>query len=119
MQTTAHARLKPALLPRAFAIALAASGLGLCFCAVAQTAPLPESPPSGAPKGIEQLTEHLLHEDASTRIEELRIGGQTRRIEVNTKGALPVYLVQPQHANQPGADNGGSAGKSAWRLFSF
>ncbi len=67
---------------------------------------------------IEQTAESITHEDAGSRIDELRVGGQTRRIEVQTKTALPAYQVQPLDASrldpaQPGA------GKSSWRLMKF
>jgi hypothetical protein len=119
MQTHAQSHRLPHFLAGACAIGVVLWMQGASVGAHAQPAPLPEAASATTPQGIEQTTERLLHEDASTRIEELRIGGQTRRIEVDTKGALPAYLVQPQHANQPGADPQGSAGKSAWRLFSF
>ncbi len=119
MQKHAHPHHQPHFLAGACAVGVVLCTLGASVGAHAQPALLPETASATAPQGIEQTTERLLHEDAATRIEELRIGGQTRRIEVDTKGALPAYLVQPLHANQPGADNQGTAGKSAWRLFSF
>jgi hypothetical protein len=67
---------------------------------------------------IEQKVERITHEDAGSRIEELRIGGQTRRIEVQTRTTLPPYQVQPLDA-APQDQAQPAAGKSSWRLVNF
>lgn len=67
---------------------------------------------------IEQKAESITHEDAGSRIDELRVGGQTRRIEVQTKSTLPPYQVQPLDAS-PFDQSERSAGKSSWRLMKF
>ncbi len=67
---------------------------------------------------IEQRVEIITHEDAGSRIDELRIGGQTRHIEVQPKSALPAYQVQPLDASAPDPAQRG-AGKSSWRLIDF
>jgi len=67
---------------------------------------------------IEQKAEQITHEDAGSRIDELRVGGQTRRIEVQTKSSLPSYQVQPLDAS-PLDQSQPSAGKSSWRLMKF
>ncbi len=67
---------------------------------------------------IEQKAEKITHEDAGSRIDELRVGGQTRRIEVQTKTSLPPYQVQPLDA-APQDQSQRGAGKSSWRLKDF
>ncbi|MEO0003922.1 MAG: hypothetical protein RLZZ22_1614 [Pseudomonadota bacterium] len=67
---------------------------------------------------IEQKAESITHEDAGSRIDELRVGGQTRRIEVQTKSTLPPYQVQPLDAAPLDPSQRG-AGKSSWRLVNF
>lgn len=67
---------------------------------------------------IEQKAEKITHEDAGSRIDELRIGGQTRRIEVQTRTSLPPYQVQPLDA-APQEQSQRGAGKSSWRLVDF
>ncbi|WP_460566154.1 hypothetical protein [Hydrogenophaga aquatica] len=67
---------------------------------------------------LEQKTERITHEDAGSRIEELRVGGQTRSIDVQTKTAVPGYQVQPIDPSQAD-DSKGKAGKSSWRLLNF
>jgi hypothetical protein len=86
-----------------------ASGL-----AMAQT-PAPESAGSA---GIEQKTERIIHHDRGSRIEEVRVGGQTRSIQVDTNSQLPGYQVQPIDPAQSTQDKG-AAGKSSWRIIKF
>ena len=85
----------------------------------AQPAPTPSRLTQDEGKAvIEQKAESITHEDAGSRIDELRIGGQTRRIEVQTKSSLPPYQVQPLDAS-PLDQSQRSAGKSSWRLMKF
>ena len=56
-----------------------------------------------------------------TRIEEVRVGGQTQSIDVQPKNGAPGYEITPLPA---GADltetqNKGSTGKSRWRILNF
>ncbi len=80
-------------------------------------------PAGAAPvRSLEQKAERITHEDKGSRIEELRVGGETRRIEVQTKSGLPGYEVQPESADQPANSPGqpsGNAGKASWRVLSF
>lgn len=72
------------------------------------------------PAPIEQKAERITHEDAGSRIEELRVGGQTRHIEVQSNTALPPYRVQPIDANRPVDNHGaGTNGQSSWRILKF
>lgn len=75
-------------------------------------APVPEDP----------RVERIRHEDGLSRIDELRVGGQTRSIEVSPKNGAPAYQVAPVPASTgpaQGANNASSAGKSSWRILSF
>lgn len=74
-----------------------------------------ESPPGA---GIEQKTERIVHQDRGSRIEELRVGGQTRSIQVDTNSQIPGYQVQPIDPAQSTQDKG-AAGKSSWRVIRF
>ena len=52
--------------------------------------------PSKAAGRLNQTSERILVEDAGSRIDELRVGGQTQSITVQPKvGNLPEYEVQP------------------------
>jgi hypothetical protein len=88
----------------------------LLACAAQAQTPPSAQPPAKAP--VEQRTEVITHEDAGSRIDELRVGGQTKRIDVQTKTSVPAYQVQPVDANSP-ADGQGTAGKSSWRVLKF
>lgn len=63
-----------------------------------------------------QRIERIQHEDAGSRVDELRVGGETKNITVQPKvGNLPAYEVQPQ--NIEGAD--GTNGRRVWRAIQF
>jgi len=82
--------------------------------ALAQGAPTPSSS-AAAPAslsradaaGLEPRTERILVEDDSARIDELRIGGETRTISVTPKGDMPAYNVAPK------------TGERTWKVLGF
>lgn len=55
----------------------------------------------------EPLTESIRIEDASTRIDEVRVGGETRSITVQPKGGMPSYQVAPV------------TGDTRWKVLGF
>jgi hypothetical protein len=57
--------------------------------------------------GIEKSTERLHVEDTGARIDELRIGGETKTIDVQPKGGMPAYQVQPK------------SGERSWKILGF
>ena len=84
---------------------------GLSLCQAQTTAPIPA--PSGVAStealgaGVEKRTERIRIEDASTSIDELRVGGETRSIMVQPKGDMPSYQVQP------------GSGQRSWKIAIF
>jgi hypothetical protein len=56
---------------------------------------------------LEQRAERIHVEDASSRIDELRIGGETKTIMVQPKGRMPAYQVQPV------------SGERSWKIANF
>jgi hypothetical protein len=84
----------------------------VCLLALPASAAEPPLPAPVPP--LEQRTERITHEDAGSRIDELRVGGQTRRITVQTPSAVPGYEVTPQEQQSQG-----QAGRSSWRLLRF
>lgn len=72
-----------------------------------------------------QKIERTVIEDESTRIEELKVGGQTEKVIVQPKdSALPAYEIEPAHfaRNRPGDSReglSGTNGKRFWNVFSF
>ncbi len=102
-------RRNPPLVPALLLLTLGSTAL-------AQTATLPP------PKVVEQRTERIQHKDAGSQIDELRVGGETRRIDVSTQTDVPAYQVTPHSANEAPASGGqrtGSGGKTSWRMFNF
>jgi hypothetical protein len=82
-------------------------------------APTPVEQPR-LPAGEAKVIERITHEDAGSRIDEVRIGGQTRSIDVQPKNGAPAYEIAPQNgAELPSEGQGGSSGRSRWRLLSF
>lgn len=96
--------------------------LGAALPALAQTAPAAPQPAESTPlpAGQEKAMERITHEDALSRIDELRVGGQTRSIAVQPKNGAPAYEVAPLPAADTATEGqGGSSGRSRWRVLSF
>ena len=99
---------------------LAALAFGLCatLTALAQVAPV-EAPrePTSPRDRIERIT----HEDGLTRIDELRVGGQTQSIDVQPKNGAPAYQIQPEAGGttDTSGKRTGNAGRSSWRVLNF
>lgn len=85
---------------------------------------LAQSPaPAGTPP-VEPRTERIRIEDSGSRIDELRIGGETRSITVQPKGGMPTYQVLPSSANRgptagERAGTPGSGGTRVWNVLGF
>lgn len=70
----------------------------------------------------EQLTERIHLEDSGNRVDELRVGGQTKTITVQPKGGdLPAYEVQPSDGVRNRSRNGAetATGSRVWNLLKF
>ncbi|OIP20231.1 MAG: hypothetical protein AUK52_10830 [Comamonadaceae bacterium CG2_30_60_41] len=88
----------------------AAAAMLMSGMAQAQTpAPSPPLPAASATQRapVEQLTETIRVEDASNRIDEVRVGGETRSITVQPKGGMPSYQVAP------------ASGERRWNVLGF
>ena len=86
-------------------------------------APIPAPVENFATAGEPQV-DHLVHEDEGSRIEELRVRGETKRIAVKTKGRVKgSYEILPDNAAKgvPQAPNGsrGVAGQRVWQVLAF
>ena len=64
-----------------------------------------------------QRIERIVVEDAGSRIDELRVGGQTQSITVHPKADVPSYNVQPANPSHPDGRDG--AGRRTWNVLSF
>jgi hypothetical protein len=111
--------LKPQLFARAAALLL----VGAAAMAQAQTpATAQPVPAESAPVARSEQIERITHEDALSRVDELRVGGQTRSIEVTPKNGAPAYEIAPAPGGadlSEGSSSNGSTGKSRWRIFNF
>lgn len=72
----------------------------------------------------EQRTERIEVEDAGSRVNELRVGGQTRNISVQPKtGNMPSYEVQSPDGtgNRTGSQNGAETNTAprVWNVLKF
>ena len=87
--------------------------------AFAQPAQTPDTLDREPIRTLEQRTERIVHLDSGSRIEELRVGGQTRSIDVETNSRVPGYQVQPMDPSQVRDGRGSTPGKSSWRVLRF
>lgn len=81
--------------------------------------PVPEESPAAARS---ERIERITHEDGLARVDELRVGGQTRSIEVTPKNGAPAYEIAPAPGGANLSDGNaapGSTGKSRWRILNF
>ena len=97
------------------------------LCGLAATAALAQPPAAlprdGAPapqSGPEQTIERIRHEDTGSRIDELRVGGESKSITVKPKGDAPAYDVAPESNNRnPAGTDRERSGGGGWNLFKF
>ena len=96
---------------------------GLVLAALSGFAQTPPAPAASAPKlaepvrpaDREPLAERIVIEDGGARINELRVGGETRSITVQPKGGMPAYDVRPIS----GADTQNNGGARTWKILGF
>lgn len=69
--------------------------------------PQPSPAPAAAKEPTEQTTQHIVVEDKATRIDELRIGSETKSIDVQPKNGMPAYQVEPK------------SGERTWKILGF
>lgn len=65
-------------------------------------------------EALDKRVEHIEHVDDRSRIQELRVGGQTESIDVQPQNGAPAYQVSPRQNSQTPNE-----GRSFWRLFEF
>ncbi len=114
---------------RLFILFLLPACLGTTAPAWAQTPPAsdkaaPAADAAPAARQTDRRIEHIQHEDRSTRIDELRVGGETQSITVQPKGGMPAYEVIPATGNRGPAvaergNSGASGGTRVWKILGF
>lgn len=98
--------------PRFILIGAVTALVGTVACAQTPADATPRKAP------VEQRSEVITHQDAGSHIEELRVGGETRRIDVETHSRVPGYQVKPVD-NGTNDDPKGAAGKTSWKVLKF
>ena len=64
--------------------------------------------------------ERIRTQDAGSRIDELRVGGETQSITVQPAANVPAYEVKPKDTSRAGsAAETGSTGSSFWNVLKF
>ncbi|HQS31094.1 hypothetical protein [Polaromonas sp.] len=97
---------------------------------MAQTqAPSPGAPPPAraeatpkTPARAEPAIQRIHTEDAGSRIDELRVGGETKQITVQPKTGGPAYEVKPAEGARgtpPASTSGDTNGSRVWNFFKF
>ena len=87
--------------------------------AAVKSADKPADKPTGRP---DRTIERIRTEDAGSRIDELRVGGETQSITVQPAGNAPAYEVRPMDASRAGSGSAadkGSTGSRFWNILKF
>ena len=87
----------------------------------AQTSPPAPAAAGPAAQRPEKRTENIRVEDAGTRIDEVRVGGETTSITVTPKGGLPEYEIVPSDGihNPPTGNRDSAGGSRVWKILGF
>ena len=99
----------------------------IAFMAKQASAQTATQEPAAAPSSSslpQKATERIRNEDAGTRIDEVRVGGETQSITVQPKtgSRLPAYEVRPSGSTKgsaPAASTGGTTGSRVWNVLDF
>ena len=80
----------------------------------------PEAP--SKPGRGDPTIERIRTEDAGSRIDELRVGGETKQISVQPKTTVPAYEVKPAEGSRgtpPATTSNDTNGSRVWNFFKF
>jgi len=90
--------------------------------AVAQTSAPAEAATRAQPGRPDKKIERIRTEDAGTRIDELRVGGETQQITVQPKNGGAAYEVKPAEGARgtaPAASGNETNGSRVWNVLKF
>jgi len=122
--------MKTALRPL-FAAVIAALPLAAVVAQTQAPSPAKLAPPvraEAAPDTRNKLgrgdptIERIRTEDAGSRIDELRVGGETKQISVQPKTTVPAYEVKPAEGARgtpPATTSNDTNGSRVWNFFKF
>ena len=111
------------LLQRPVTALLLALAMGTTGLSMAQTPSAETATPTTAQQP-DQRIERIRIEDAGSRIDELRVGGETQSIVVSPKGGMPAYDVVPERSNiqqtrGERGSTGNTGGTRVWKVLGF
>ena len=104
-----------------FIAALAALPLAAAMAQAPGAGAQAEAKPA-APARPDKKIERIRTEDAATRIDELRVGGETQQITVQPKTGGAAYEVKPAEGARgtaPAATSNDTNGSRVWNIFKF
>ena len=112
------------LLAGAAAAWAGAPALAQTAAPVAAQAPALEPGTNPTSRRPDPAIQRIRVEDAGSRIDELRVGGETQSITVQPKTNVPAYEVLPSDATKgggtaPSTSGAGSTGKRVWNVLKF
>ena len=90
--------------------------------AVAQPATPTQTAVQAGSARLDKKIERIRTEDAGSRIDELRVGGETQQITVQTKTGGAAYEVKPAEGargSAPAAASGDTNGSRVWNVLRF
>lgn len=109
-----------AALPRSPRLLAALCSLAAAAALAQKPAVLPRDVAPPPASGTEQKIERIRHEDAGARIDELRVGGETKSITVQPKGDAPAYQVPPESNNRnPASTDRERSGTGGWNILKY
>ncbi len=112
------------LLAGAAALLIAAPVLAQTAPAATPAAAVAEPGTNPVGKRPEPSIQRIRTEDAGSRIDEVRVGGETQSITVQPKTNVPAYEVLPADGTKgggtaPSTSGAGSSGKRVWNVLKF
>ncbi|TFZ07774.1 hypothetical protein [Ramlibacter humi] len=99
--------------------------VALLLTALPAFAQQPPADDPAAPGRRNQRIEKLVHEDAGSRIEEIRYGGQMQSITVQPKAPVPSYEIAPSTPSRDRVTDerrgatGTGGGERYWNVLNF
>ncbi|WP_300175708.1 hypothetical protein [Rhodoferax sp.] len=101
--------MRPTSIPmRFFTLSLLACGLAQAQTPASRpAASSPTTASESTQRRPEQRIQHIRIEDSDARIDEVRVGSETKSITVQPKGGMPAYQVAPV------------SGERSWKILGF
>ena len=90
-----------------------------CFAITVGAQVPPTAAESAKPAGRpDRQIERIRTQDAGSRIDELRVGGETQSITVQPAGDVPAYEIKPADKSRSSTETG-TTGSRFWNILKF